>query len=162
MSFALPGGVISSITSGLAAQKAHQTKTLITASLNGWSGTIEKISPATIGRHKPPIAGLDPLRNLIAFIDNPVTTWDEITLSVVATKSDAFIKEAQALYAAHRQNPSAAGVLTIRSHHDDGSIATTITYVQAVIQKVKMPEGDTETHGAAIAEIVVQPRGVTG
>jgi hypothetical protein len=148
------------IAAGIASLRAHQTKTLITASLNGFSGTIEKVSAAGLERKEAALAVLKPLQNQIDFVDDPAITYPEITLTVVVSKNDAFLAEAQALFHQHRNNPAAAGPLTIRSHSDDGRVLKTIVFTQAVIQKVRFTEGDTGSHSEALAEILVQPKGI--
>jgi hypothetical protein len=142
---------------------AKQTQVLITAALNGFSGTIEKVTAAEVKRRNASFAvvpgdGLSQAEQ----VHDPVAVPTEITLSVAVDREKAFIEQAQALFVLHKRSPESAGSLTIRSHAPDGSIVATAVLMRAVIQAVRFTPGDTASHTEAMSEIVVQPHDISG
>jgi hypothetical protein len=141
----------------------RQTQVLITASLNGFTGTIEKVTAVEVKRVSAPfdVTPGDGLSQ-VEQVHDPRAKPSEVTLSVAIKKDNAFLVEAQSLFKLHKSNPDAAGSLTIRSHNPDGSIVDTAVLMRAVIQGIRFPPGDTASHSEAMCEIVIQPHDISG
>ena len=140
---------------------ASQTKRLIIAKMNGFNATLEKVSQASIKRgNNPFIVVKGDGTSKAEYVHDPVLTFPEVTLSVAVAKNDAFVANARMLALQHKQDPSTATNVDIKSFDDSGAVVNQISLVKAVIQEVKMPDGDTGSHTEAMAEIIVQPADV--
>ncbi|MGH9827032.1 MAG: hypothetical protein ACREDR_27710 [Blastocatellia bacterium] len=149
----------SAFLAGLQQTFSGQTKRQIIAVLAGLTGTIEKVSAASTKRLSNAFTVIKGDGNsTVDYVDDPAFGTPEVTLSVVVSRADAFVTLARQLAVTHKQNPDSAGPLTIRSYNPDGSIAGSVTLVKAVVQEVRIPDGDTSSHSEAMAEIIVQPR----
>lgn len=140
-----------------------QTKRLIIARLAGFDAPLHKVSAANWKRLSDAVRVVrGDGTSRVDKLHDPAVTVEPITLELVVEKNEAFIAKARALFLQHKQDPSSAGPLVIVSMLDNGTVLDQVTLVRAVIQGVTAPEGDTLTHGEAMAQIVVDPEDVIG
>lgn len=99
-------------------------------------------------------------RSYVHFIDDPAVAPDLMTLRLIATRDDPFVSAAEQALDLHRRDPLSAGSVTLTAYADSGAVIADKQIIRAVIQEVRFPDGDTQTSGETLAEIIVQPRDV--
>lgn len=135
-----------------------QTKRQILARLAGFNAPVHKVSAAVWKRLQ---GAIDVVRgdgsNRVDKLHDPAVSIEAVTLEIIVEKNEAFVAKARSLFLQHKQNPQSAGPLVLISINDDGSVRDTLTLVRAVIQEVRSADGDVQSHGEAVAQIIVQP-----
>ena len=134
------------------------SKRLYTAVHLGISRTIEEFTPPKKKRlesAKPAIFGDG--QSKVTYNHDPAFGCEEVTIRMITTEDDPYIQKAEAARARHKNDPSTAEPMILRTHKADGSVIATKTLFRAVIQSIQLAEGSTSGHDNAMYEVVVQP-----
>lgn len=91
---------------------------------------------------------------------DPARGMEPITIKLITTDDDPYIGKAELAFDRHQADPATAESVVIRCHKDNGVILSTRTFVKAVIQGIKYPEGSTASHDNGMFEITVLPDSV--
>lgn len=95
--------------------------------------------------------------NKVRYNHDPAVGCEPVTIRMITTDDDPYIQAAEAALARHKDDPTTAESLIIRTHKDSGAVIATKTLFRAVIQSIKLAEGNTGSHDNAMYEVVVQP-----
>ena len=134
------------------------SKKLYTLIHNGISHSVEKFTAPQKKRleaAKPVIFG-DGL-NKVSYNHDPAFGCEHVTISMIATLEDPFVRAMEDARQRHKDNPDSAETAIIRAHQHDGKIITQLTLFKAVIQDIKYAEGDTAGHDNPMVEVTFQP-----
>jgi hypothetical protein len=142
---------------------AEQTTRLVIAKMFGYSETIEAVSSWHEKRANAPLQTVKgDGRNQIHFVQDPVKTYEPITLKLHPEKNKLMVSTMRSLFAQQLLDPDTAQPVLIQSLKDDGSVNDAISAIKCVIQGIKGAEGETTNHALATVEIEVQPTGLVG
>ncbi len=141
-----------------------QTTTLVMAELLGLTATIEKHSALNRKRRNAPIQNVPgDGRNKVQDIHDPVEIVEEITLEFNRDANNVFLAQAHTMFDQQLLDPTTAQPINLYSYQDGSqSIVDRTSAIQAVIQSISSPEGDTNNHGLATTKITVKPLAMRG
>jgi hypothetical protein len=141
-----------------------QTQTLVIARLLGLEATIEKHSPLVRKRRNDPVQNVPgDGRNISQDVHDPVQIVEAITLELNLEANAVFLKAAHKMFDQQLLDPTTAQPINLYSYLDgSGNIVDEESAIQAVIQSVSGPDGDTNSHALATSKIVVKPLAMRG
>jgi hypothetical protein len=134
------------------------SKKLYTLVHDGISHSVEKFTAPQMKRlenAKPVVFG-DGLNN-VSYNHDPAFGCEHVTISMIATLDDPFVRQMEDARQRHKDDPDSAEMAIIRAHRHNGEVITTLTLFKAVIQDIKYSEGDTAGHDNPMVEITFQP-----
>jgi hypothetical protein len=140
----------------------HSTRPVVVASFsNGWSGEVEKLSvPGTkcIAERLGCTAGM--LRNQGARTSDPAPQMATVALSIAVNKADSFVEQFQTVFTTDISDGGQVAALTITTHGDHDEPGSRLQIINPFIQSVRLPAGEKDKHGEALAEVIIQAQDV--
>jgi hypothetical protein len=97
--------------------------------------------------------------NNVDIVDDPMIVYSDITVKIAVQRANAFLDDLHALHLQHRDNPEQGSTCVFMSLSPKGDVEKTDTYTQCTIQSITPAQGDTQSHAAAMATVVLRPRG---